>query len=96
LSEVRHVEPLARQDVALAERVVVSPVRGVEPLVDVDVNLQFDIFETRAAWAVNASVHGSFDCKHSVRLTQLQRHPNRLRKCDPLERLERHFVGDYH
>jgi hypothetical protein len=96
LSEVRHVEPLTRQDVVLAERLIVTPTGGVEPLVDVDVDLQIDVFETRAAWAAKPSVDGSFDHEHTVGLAQFQRHPNRLRECDPLERLERHFVGDHH
>ena len=95
-AEIRHVEPLTRQDVALAKRLIVTPVGRVEPLVDVDVNLQIDVFQTGVAGAVNASVHGSFDRQHSVGFAQLQRHANRLGKGHPLERLDRHFVGNHH
>jgi hypothetical protein len=96
LREIRHVKPLTRQDVAVAKWIVVAPARRIEPLVHVEVNFQLHVFETSATWAANASVHGSLDREHSVRLAQLQRNPDRFGERDSLERLDRHLVGNHH
>jgi hypothetical protein len=96
LRQIRHVEPIAGQDVTLSERIDVAPVRGVEPFIHVDVDLKIHVFEARIALAMDPRVDGTFDDEHSVRLPELEFYPNRLWKLQPLKRLDRHLVGDRH
>jgi hypothetical protein len=66
LRQIRHVEALPRKDVALAERIDITPVRRVKPLVDVNVYRSIDILEARVALAVDASVDCTLHSKHPV------------------------------
>jgi hypothetical protein len=96
LRKIGHIEPVARQHVALAERVDVAPARGIEPFVHLDVDHQIDVLEAAVALAVDPGIDSARDHEHPVRLTQLELHLDRFGENEPFEGLERHFVSDRH
>ncbi len=74
----------------------VPPMRRIEPLVEVDVNLHVHVFEARVALAMDVRVDGALHREHSIGLADLELDPNRVGKDEPLERLDRHLVGHQH
>jgi hypothetical protein len=96
LRQVRHIEALTRQYVTLPERVFVAPMRGVEPLVQIHVKRQIDVFQAAIALAMDSCVHASFHNEHPIRLTQFKPYASRVRKEDSFERLDRHLVVYQH
>jgi hypothetical protein len=96
LRQIGDVETRARHDVALTERIDFTTVRGVEPLVNIDVNPQIDVLEAGIAMSVHASVDASLYGQHTIGLVKLQLDANGLRKLKPFKRLDGHLVGDHH
>ena len=96
LRQIGHVQARARQDVALPKGLDFAAVPGVEPLVDVDVNPNIDVFEASIARAMYARVDASLDRQHAIRLMKLQLDVNGLGKLEPLEGLDRYLVGYQH
>jgi hypothetical protein len=96
LRQVRDVQAIAGEDVALPKRVDLASVRWIEPLLDVDVDLHIHVLQASAALTMHMGVDGSLDGEHPVRLAQLERDADGLRKGDPFERLDPHLVGNEH
>jgi len=71
-------------------------VRGVEPLVHVDVKLKVHVFKTTIALPMDPSVNASLYDAHAVGLPQLELDSEAVRKIEALERLDRHLVVDDH
>jgi hypothetical protein len=96
LRQVRHVEPVACQDVALSEGLDFAPVRRIEPLVHVDVQLHVYVFEAAVALTMNARIDTSLDDEHTVRLAQLELNSSPLGEEEALKGFNRHLIVDYH
>lgn len=96
LRQIRDVQPSPDQDVALAERVDVATVSGVEPLVDLHVHLEIHVFQATVASTVDPSINGALDRKHPIGLTKLELNADRVREGQPLKRFEAYLVLDHH
>jgi hypothetical protein len=71
-------------------------VRGIETLVDINVQLEIHIFQASVALPVKLCVYRTVNDQHTVRLAQLERDPDRLREDDSFEWLEPDLVGNHH
>jgi hypothetical protein len=96
LRQIRHVEPLARQDVTLAKRFDVTSVGRIEPLVEVDVDFEVHVLQTSIALAVHARVDAPLDREHPIGLAELEVNPNRFREDHPFKRLDSYLILDHH
>lgn len=96
LRQIRNVEPFPGENVTLPERVDVAPVRGVEPLVDLDVHLEVDLLETGIACSEHPRIHGAFNREHPVGLMKLEPDAGGFRKGEALERFDGHLVFHNH
>jgi len=96
LGQIGDIEPFSREHVALAKRIDIAPARGVESLVDVNVEHEIHIFQASVALPVKLCIYRALDDQQAIRLAQLERDPNRLREDDPFEWLEPHLVGKHH
>jgi hypothetical protein len=93
-SKIFHVEPIAGEHVALPERIAVATGERIQPLVDVDVHLQIDVFQTRDARPARAGVNAPLDGERSVDETQLEMHGRGLVELDALEGFDRYLIVD--
>ena len=72
------------------------PFDGIDPLVDVDVDAQVDIFQTGVALAMNPGINAARNGQHPISLPELELHANRLGKDHSFEGLDRYLVSDHH
>ena len=96
LRQVCNVETIARQHVAVAERIRFAIGLRIEPLVDLDVNLSIDVFQTRIAWSMCPRVHAALNRQHPVGVPKLETNPGGLWERDALEWLDLDLVVDQH
>jgi len=96
MGQIGHVEPFSRQHVALPKRLDLAPARGIETLVDINLQFEIHIFQASVALPVKLCVYRSLNDQHPVRLAQLELDPDRLREDDSFERFEPDLVGKHH
>jgi len=77
LRQVGDVETASRQDIALAERVVIATDVRIESLVEVEMHVALDVFQASIAFPVGVCVDLSFYMKQMIGVVQLEMHPRR-------------------
>lgn len=96
MRQIRNVETVARQHVAVAERIVAPAHRRIDPFLDVGVDRTIDVLKTPIASSVTAHVDFALDHKHPVRTTHFHVYSGGFGKGYPFECLDRHLVVDQH
>lgn len=77
MRQVGDVQTMPRQDVAVAERIVLTIAVRVKPFVDVNVHVPLDVFQARITYALSLHVDAAFYMEKAIDVTQF--HPNRRR-----------------
>ena len=92
--EIGYVKPVTRQDVALAERVVLESTTRLQALLNGEMHRFVDPFQTPVAIAARLDIDRSDDLEAPVDAANFERNPSRFRKAPAFERLDGNAIFD--